>query len=101
MIKQTQDQWFNSNYFASDGGVELPFPNFQKIAEAFGFGYSAIVSESDFLNKLTSIIASDKSEICEVTISEKARVIPQVKFGSPIQVMEPPLDQSINKILLS
>ena len=32
MIKQTQDQWFDGNYFASDN--DLYFPDFKSIAEA-------------------------------------------------------------------
>lgn len=101
MIKQTQDQWFDSSYFASNGGAELPFPNFQKIAKAFGFGYSSIKHERNFVTKIESVINSKKSEICEVIISEKARVIPQVKFGSPIQVMEPPIDPDSERRLFN
>jgi thiamine pyrophosphate-dependent acetolactate synthase large subunit-like protein len=37
MIKQTQDQWFNDEYFASNSKVDLTFPDFSKVAVAMGF----------------------------------------------------------------
>jgi thiamine pyrophosphate-dependent acetolactate synthase large subunit-like protein len=39
MIKQTQEQWFGSEYGASNASDGLPFPNFQTLAQSHGFNY--------------------------------------------------------------
>ena len=31
MVKQTQDQWLNSKYFATSQNQGLSFPNFKKL----------------------------------------------------------------------
>ena len=36
MIRQTQDQWLDSNYFGSSIEGGLGFPDFVKLAEAYG-----------------------------------------------------------------
>ena len=47
MIKQTQDQWLGSEYVASSSGVDLGFPNFKTIADAFGMDYQLIQSNDN------------------------------------------------------
>ena len=37
MIRQTQDQWLKSKYFASSFEKGLPKVNFQKVAQATNF----------------------------------------------------------------
>lgn len=89
MIKQTQDQWFNSKYFASDSSTGMAFPNYKLLAQAFGFKYLLIDKESDF-GVLKEVLADNKSKtIVEVLVDPLARVIPQNRFGNPINVMEP------------
>jgi acetolactate synthase-1/2/3 large subunit len=88
MIKQTQDQWFDSNYFASDAGRDLVFPDFRLIAEAFNLNYLKITSDSDSHSIINSALSDTNTVFCEVFIDPKARVVPQVKFGNPISVME-------------
>jgi acetolactate synthase-1/2/3 large subunit len=91
MIKQTQDQWFDSDYFASDAKSDLSFPNFESIANAFGFNYVRISDTEDLNEKLEETLQSDAPCFCEVMIQEDARVVPIVKFGSPNYVMDPEL----------
>jgi acetolactate synthase-1/2/3 large subunit len=88
MIKQTQDQWFDSNYFASDAGKDLTFPNFKLIAEAFNLNYLKITNDADSYSIIDSVLCSTETILCEVFIDPKARVVPQVKFGNSISVME-------------
>jgi acetolactate synthase-1/2/3 large subunit len=89
MIRQTQDQWFNSNYFSSSTEDGLKFPNFKKIAEAFEFEYDFISNEIDMIKKVKNFYSSKSHKILHVKISASARVIPQVKFGRPNEDMEP------------
>lgn len=89
MIKQTQDQWFSSSYFASDTKQDLIFPNFENLASSFDFDYLRIDSNT----KLEELIPRLKTQsgvlFCEVIIQDDARVVPIVKFGSPNHMMEP------------
>jgi acetolactate synthase-1/2/3 large subunit len=89
MIKQTQDQWFAGDYFASDAGRDLIFPNFRDLAKAFGFDYSLIESNSELNEFLSNSPASPGITFCEIKIQKDARVVPIVKFGNPNHLMEP------------
>ena len=100
MIKQTQDQWFDSDYVASDSGPKMSFPNYIKIAQAFEYEYRIINGGSVLINDLVEVLNSKNSVLCEVLISPDARVVPQVKFGSPIEGMEPEISSEITKNLM-
>ncbi len=91
MIKQTQDQWFDGNYFASDN--DLFFPDFKSIAKA-----SRIHFDSFDVKQLDIHLKSKPRNgvnLFEVKVPEEARVIPQVKFGRPNEDMEPLLTDAL------
>ena len=50
MVKQTQDQWLNSKYFATSQNQGLSFPNFKKIASSFDIDYLRYLKIIKFLN---------------------------------------------------
>jgi acetolactate synthase-1/2/3 large subunit len=89
MIKQTQDQWFDGAYFASNVGEAMNFPNFAKLAESFGLNYEVINSESDVESTIKTCLSNSGSTLCEVVVSSNERVVPQVRFGRPIHDMDP------------
>jgi acetolactate synthase-1/2/3 large subunit len=99
MIKQTQDQWFNSEYFASDAGDSLSFPHYSDLAQAFGLDYIKLNDDTEIESTIKHILASDNSILCEVLVSPLARVIPQVKFGNSIEFMEPELSEEVHELL--
>ncbi len=100
MIKQTQDQWFNSEYFASDANSNMLFPNFKKLAEAFGFDYVAIDSESEMENRIDVSLNNNGPTLCEVFVSPLEKVTPIVKFGNKVYDMDPKMDPKILKEFL-
>lgn len=100
MIKQTQDQWFSSDYFASTANSEMVFPNFKLICEAFGIKYKRIEKQKDLIKGIFKVMNEEVSTLCEIIISEDARVNPQVKFGSPIEGMDPPINSELFKSLM-
>jgi acetolactate synthase-1/2/3 large subunit len=100
MIKQTQDQWFNSDYFASAANSEMVFPNFEIICEAFGIKYKRIEKQKDLPAGISQVLNDGESILCEIIISEDARVDPQVKFGSPIEGMDPPIKNELFESLM-
>ena len=100
MIKQTQDQWFGSEYFASNADSTMFFPDYEKISKAFGLAYQKISTQNDLYTGVMDVMNKSESTLCEVVIPSEARVNPQVKFGSPIEGMDPPLDAEMFKSLM-
>ncbi len=95
MIKQTQDQWLQSNYVASSKEGGLSFPDFKKISDAFKLNYMELSEESDIDEILQKFITSKNSILLDVKIPQNARVNPQVKFGRPNEDMEPLLPREL------
>ena len=102
MIKQTQDQWFEGVYFASNADGHMHFPDFRKVSEAFGLNYEVIDSEERTERVLQKCIANQGSTLCEVIVSPQERVVPQVKFGHSIEDMDPALTSAqLSRYLLN
>ena len=93
MIKQTQEQWMNSEYFASSDKGGLGFPNFCKVVNSFGIKSYKVNKEAE-LQKVFQESNKFDSQFIEIRISPEARVIPQVKFGRPNEDQEPLLERS-------
>jgi acetolactate synthase I/II/III large subunit len=90
MIRQTQDQWFEGNYFASSES-DLHFTDFAFLAKANNFDYYRIENEIEISSTLVEALKADSNVFCEVIIQPDARVVPIVKFGNPNHQMEPEL----------
>ena len=83
MIRQTQDQWLGSNYYASSREGGLSTPDFQKIAGAFNIPTVKLSQNKNIEKVINQALSSEDSFFCEVEINPNHRVIPQVKFGRP------------------
>lgn len=92
MIKQTQDQWFGGDYFASSSNSDLHFTNFKLQSEANDFSYIKLEHNIEIIPTFEKILKSDLSILCEVIVQPDARVVPIVKFGQPNHLMEPELE---------
>ena len=95
MIKQTQEQWLNSDYVASSKEGGISFPSNKKIAESFDLDYFLFEDDKKDQKVLENFLNNDKASLLELIISPDARVIPQVKFGRPNEDMEPLLPRNI------
>ncbi|MEM2991580.1 MAG: thiamine pyrophosphate-binding protein, partial [Halobacteria archaeon] len=93
MIQQTQDQWFDSRYLASTIESGLAFPDFVKVADAYGYKTLTINHNREVRMRIREALDSDGPVLCNVEISPKHKVIPQVKYGRPIEDGEPLLDR--------
>jgi len=93
MIRQTQDQWLNSRYIASSIEGGLPDINYSKIAEAYGFHTMEILKNNDIKECIQKAFQRKGPVFCNVEISADHRVIPQVKYGKPIEDPEPLLNR--------
>jgi acetolactate synthase-1/2/3 large subunit len=102
MVKQTQEQWFDGRYHATtkDGG--LGFPDFTKIADAFGIPALTLDQNSDITSTLEGMYGMPGPVICDVRIPSEHGVIPQSKFGRPIEDSEPllPRDEFLANMIV-
>ena len=94
MIKQTQDQWFESQYFASSHEGGLPKVDFEAIGKAFGLRTTTISNSSEVDHVLDSVFLQGEPTLCVVKISAKHRVVPQVRFGRPNEDQDPQLPRA-------
>jgi acetolactate synthase-1/2/3 large subunit len=94
MVQQTQEQWLEGRYAATtiDGG--LAFPDFVKVAEAYGIRTVTIDKNAHVHEKLAEVYAAGGPVFCNLEIAAEHRVIPQVKFGRPIEDGEPLLPRA-------
>lgn len=95
MIKQTQEQWMNSNYVASSNSGGISFPSYKKLSSTYNLDYFFIKDLNNEKEILNSFLQNENASLLEVLISEKARVVPQVKYGRPNEDMEPLLPRDI------
>lgn len=102
MIKQTQDQWLESNYIGSSKNGGLPVVDLSAIAESYGYNVYEINTNKNIEKTIEEIIQSDGPVFCNVTVDENHRVIPQVAYGRPIEDPEPFLDRDefINNMII-
>ena len=102
MIQQTQDQWLDSRYIASsfDGG--LCFPDFVALANAYGLRATRTNRNADLEAQIEEVMSTDGPMLCSVDIESTERVIPQVKYGRPIEDAEPllPRDEFNGNMLI-
>lgn len=94
MIQQTQDQWLDSRYEASTVEGGLGMPDFEKVAASYGFKVVRIDRNRGIPEKIREVLVTPGPVLCNVDINPRHRVIPQVKFGRPIEDPEPYLDRA-------
>jgi len=102
MIQQTQEQWLDARYEASTVKGGLAFPDFVKVARAYGFKTFSITGNNDVASVVEQVYAEPGPVFCDVQISPAQRVVPQVKFGRPIEDPEPflPRDEFFRNMLI-
>jgi acetolactate synthase-1/2/3 large subunit len=102
MIRQTQDQWLDSSYIGSspEGGVSMP--DFQHVAKAYGIKATQLKHNEDVLRMVNEVLCENGPILCDVNIPSSHRVVPQVKFGYPIEDSEPllPRDEFMENMIV-
>lgn len=93
MIQQTQDQWLDSRYLASTIEGGLAFPDALKVASAYSYKTVTITSNDEVQARIREALNSHGPVFCNVEINPEHRVIPQVKYGRPIEDAEPLLER--------
>ncbi|MDO8794116.1 MAG: thiamine pyrophosphate-binding protein [Vicinamibacterales bacterium] len=94
MVQQTQEQWLGGRYSATTVEGGLGFPDFAKVAEAYGIRTVTIDRNDHVADKLREVYGTPGPVFCNVEIAARHRVVPQVKFGRPIEDGEPLLPRA-------
>lgn len=101
-IRQTQTNLFKPPFIGIDSESGVAFPDFAKLADAFGLNYFVINSELDCENALSEVLESDGPCICEVVVDPQqnfapkssSKVLPDGRITSPsLDDMAPFLDR--------
>jgi acetolactate synthase-1/2/3 large subunit len=95
MIRQTQDQWLDSDYHSSSQEGGLHFPGYAALAQATGYEFINLGPEDDMDATLAAFWSSEHPVFLRVEIDSTRRVVPQVKFGRPNEDMEPLLPREM------
>lgn len=94
-IRQTQDNIFHNGYvgMGPESG-DLSFPNFKKLAEAFGLPYRAIHNNCDLQGTITQILSHKGYIMCEVFVSTTQKFEPKsaTKKLADGTLISPPLE---------
>lgn len=93
MVQQTQEMWLGGKYYATSVEGGLAFPDFAKVARAYGFPVDTVSLNASIPAKLKSALAGDGPHFLNIEVDARHRVIPQVKFGRPNEDADPLLDR--------
>lgn len=67
-IKQTQNNFFNGNMVASGRESGVSFPDFMKVAEAFGLRAVKIVNQDNLKEDIQKVLSQKGPVVCEVML---------------------------------
>lgn len=94
-IRQTQDNVFHNGYvgMGPESG-DLGFPNFQKLADAFGIPYIHIKNNQELASKISKVLQHDGYVMCEVFVTTTQKFEPKsaTKKLDDGTLISPPLE---------
>jgi acetolactate synthase-1/2/3 large subunit len=101
MVRQTEEQWLDGNH-AGTSADDLFFPDFCKLAEAHDIPAIRIERNAEVEPKIVQALGTKGPVLVEVVLPVDGRVIPQSKFGYPIEDSEPllPRDEFISNMIV-
>ncbi|WP_332445857.1 thiamine pyrophosphate-binding protein [Sphaerochaeta sp.] len=103
-IRQTQTNLFKPPFVGLDSESGVGFPDFRKLADAFGLRYFIISNEAKCNQQLDSVLHSEGPCICEVVVDptqnfapkSSSKVLPDGKIVSPsLDDMSPFLERDV------
>ena len=94
-IRQTQDNVFHDGYvgMGPESG-DLGFPNFQKLADAFGLPYVSIKNNQELTSQISKVLQYDGYVMCEVFVTTTQKFEPKsaTKKLDDGTLISPPLE---------
>jgi len=97
-IRQTQANFFSDNIVGCGTDSGISFPDFSKIAEAFGFGFRRISNHGELKEKIRETLEGDGPQCCEIMLDLAQPFAPKLTsrrlesgkmVSSPLEDMAP------------
>jgi acetolactate synthase-1/2/3 large subunit len=77
-IRQTQSAHFADNMFGCDGPSGVTFPDFQRVAAAFGYPVSRIGCHAGLAAGIAAVLATPGPEFCEIMLDPAQNFAPKL-----------------------
>lgn len=77
-IRQSQEAYFNGFSIGCGPDSGVTFPDFARIASAFGFGYTRVNEHHDMARAISETLAGDGPAICEIIVDKRQNFAPKV-----------------------
>ena len=94
MVRQTEEQWLGGINIGTDSRKgDLVFPDFQALASSFGYKASKVSTHEELKSQLERMYSDNSIDFLEVVIDPYSKVIPQTRYGYPLEDSEPILSR--------
>ena len=94
MVRQTEEQWLGGINIGTDSRKgDLVFPDFQALASSFGYKSSKVSTHKELVFQLKRMYSDNSIDFLEVIIDPHSKVIPQTRYGYPLEDSEPILSR--------
>lgn len=102
MVQQTQEQWLGGEHVGTSYAGGLAFPDFAALAPAFDLPHVVIETDRDLRAGLAKAFAADGPILVDIRVPSSRRVVPQSRFGYPIEDSEPllPREEFLNNMVV-
>ena len=77
-IRQTQRNLFGTKLIGLDPNNGVGFPDFKKIADAFGFSYYETDSERNVVDVISAVFQTDGPVLCNVIVDSEQNFVPKL-----------------------
>ncbi len=93
-IRQTQTNLFKPPFVGVSAESGVSFPEFSKVADAFGFKYARVDALSTMKQDIDAALAMDGPVLCEVFLDEKQFFAPKLssRVNPDGTIVSPPID---------
>ena len=97
IIMQYQDTYLNSRYVGSAPKWGYTYPDFRKVAEAYGIKTEQIRTNGEVEVKIKKVLTMKGPVICEVMLEKKTVLEPRLGWNTGIEDQFPNLDRDVLK----
>jgi acetolactate synthase-1/2/3 large subunit len=94
ITKLYRDTHFRSEYAGVDAAHGMSFPDFGKVARAYGLKYVRINNHKDLRRKIRSVLEADWPVICDVNMVGFYDYKPRLDWGAPVEMQYPMLSHN-------
>jgi acetolactate synthase-1/2/3 large subunit len=91
MVRQFQEQYFNSRFQSTVTGYS--YPDFQEVVSAYKISSNKIIDNSEIDKNLKELFSNKEAKFLEVSIMQDYKALPKLSVGRPVEDQEPLLSR--------